>query len=610
MAVDTRSKNGQGQAYFGFRWFILAAVVVTLFVLQGRSLDAFEPLSDLVTAAAIAAGINIVIGLFIFITQLRRLMPYVVIVGDAITVFVFVSIGYNDPMIVALVTTVFLLASIQYLGSANGSVAAAGAVIAAGAAVFTSLGSPMAIEPFQPYLPSLVLVAMVALISGGWIESFNLQMRSYRQQLRTTLSSQAGQVDDMRERTRTISEMATTLNATLDIKQIMDAALDMGRIGLRKSAKQRLVGMVMLYTPDEKLRITTARGIPYLDNERELAGDSGIIGECLRRSEPVIGGETRQDPELRQWIAFRGIQSTLVIPLRARFNTYGVLLFGSEEVNAFNEDHIDTLKAIGTQVTIALQNAFLYRNLMEEKERIIEIEENGRKELVRDLHDLPTQTMSAVAMQLAIIPRQIDRSTPEEVKAEVNRIREMAVRATEEIRHVMFTLRPLALEARGLGAALEQLRDKMDKTYAQPMMVRVHPDAERYLDKKQQGTLFYLIEEAANNARKYAESDMIRVTIAPEGGFIIVRIADNGVGFDTSIVNSSNYDERGSFGMVNMRERAELVDGILEIQSEPGRGTIITVRVPIKDAAKTADPNGRSHSRRPQTKLEIAARDA
>ena len=157
----------------------------------------------------------------------------------------------------------------------------------------------------------------------------------------------------------------------------------------------------------------------------------------------------------------------------------------------------------------------------------------------------------------------------------------MALRATEELRHVMFTIRPLSLEASGLKTALDQLAEKMNATYGQPMQVKIDERIEAVLDKDAKGSLFYLVEEAANNARKYAKASMVQVQGGIQNDSVIIRIRDNGSGFDSNEVGEG-YENRGSFGMVNMRERAELINGTFDLQSTPGKGTVVTVRVPIQ----------------------------
>lgn len=128
-----------------------------------------------------------------------------------------------------------------------------------------------------------------------------------------------------------------------------------------------------------------------------------------------------------------------------------------------------------------------------------------------------------------------------------------------------------------------------------------------YLDQQKQGTLFYLIEEAVSNARKYAEADTITVRIGRKNGMLIAQIQDNGVGFETNAVNA-NYSERGSFGMVNMRERAELLGGTLSLESEPGKGTMITVFIPIsEEMAGSTSTRAKVNGIAPKSKLAVSA---
>jgi signal transduction histidine kinase len=110
---------------------------------------------------------------------------------------------------------------------------------------------------------------------------------------------------------------------------------------------------------------------------------------------------------------------------------------------------------------------------------------------------------------------------------------------------------------------------------------RVGQNVELVLDSHQQGVIFYIVEEAVGNARKSAEAELISVDITRKGDVVVVEVADNGVGFDTDAVNA-NYDQRGSLGMINMRERTALLDGTLRIDSKEGYGTTVTVMVPIK----------------------------
>lgn len=396
-----------------------------------------------------------------------------------------------------------------------------------------------------------------------------------------------------RERARAIYEMANALSATLDHRRVLEAAQGIGTLALHDELGPdvRLISAMLLFQgEDNLLRVITARGLTRADEAAAVPGRQGVLGLALKSSGPVFAGEGNLDPELRYFVAFQGAKSVLAIPLRAGFDVYGVMVFGADQPSAFSDDHVELMTAIGTQSTLALQNAVLYQNLLGEKERIVEVEEDARKKLSRDLHDGPTQTVAAIAMRVNYIRRLVQQQ-PQQALEELWRIEDLARRTTKEIRHMLFTLRPLVLESRGLLAALEQLAEKMRDTYDTTVLVEGAPDVERLLDPNAQGVLFYIVEEAVNNARKHARSSAIWVRLFTQNGLVIVEIEDNGVGFDVEAVGAG-YEQRGSLGMINMRERAELIEGTLHIDSAPGQGTRIRVLIPQRAAAGPTAENG------------------
>jgi signal transduction histidine kinase len=160
---------------------------------------------------------------------------------------------------------------------------------------------------------------------------------------------------------------------------------------------------------------------------------------------------------------------------------------------------------------------------------------------------------------------------------------------------MLFTLRPLILESQGLNAALQAMADKMRETFGQNVSVNIDEEMAGQLEMGKQGVIFYIVEEAVTNARKHANAGNIWVRLsAVEDGVALLEIEDDGGGFDVAAMNRA-YDKRSSLGMVNLRERAELVNGLLDIQSAPGKGTKISVYVPLTEDA--ADRLQRAKSR-------------
>jgi signal transduction histidine kinase len=385
------------------------------------------------------------------------------------------------------------------------------------------------------------------------------------------------------ERERAFYELTTTLSGTLDYRKVLEEIQNIGQLAtFYDDPENRLVSAALVFEGGRsQLRVASARGLSLSDSAVTVPGKAGVLGLALSQSGPVFASLPSRDPELKYFAAFQDCMSILALPLRATFDYFGVLVFGSLQKDAFSEDYVDLLKAVGTQATVALQNAVLYQNILEEKERIVEVEEDARKKLARALHDGPTQSIAAIAMRINYIRRLVEKQNME-AHHELGKIEDIARRTTKEIRHMLFTLRPLILETRGLVAALRQLSEKMLETHDQNVIIEAQSGIERWLDSNSQGVIFYIVEEAVNNARKHAHAQHIWVRLRQRDVYFLIEIEDDGVGFDQASVDG-NYESRGSLGMVNMRERTELVEGSLSISSQEGAGTKVSVLVPLKD---------------------------
>jgi len=581
--------NGHNWVYFTMRWGVLLAFYILIFIGQGRVWTGFASLNDFVMPVAVGIGATLILLPFILIEQIRAYIVYIIIVTDIVIAGVFVSLVDNDFLLIVGIILPIIVMGAMRLGLGFGLAQMVGIIIATVVALATNptVGTVYLQSAWQTYLPLIIIFALVATVTGIWSYRRDVENTSTSRKIRQQMKRNNDRLASMRDRASTIAELGTRLYATLDSDRILDAMLDIGRLSLRNVGENvRFVSMVLLVSENHTLEIATARGVNYVDENHQFAGQEGILARALDQENALIEHVGEDDPELQRMVAFKNIESTMVIPLRAGYDTYGAIVYGSTDKDAFNEDTLDTIKAIAQQATVSLQNAILFMSLMDEKEKILAIEESARQELVRDLHDVPTQTMSAITMRLGVLPRLMD-ARPNEVRHEVGEILKMSRRATEEIRHVMFSLRPLSLETQGLETALKQLAEKTINTYKQNVTVQVASFAEMLLEKKQQGAIFFLVEEAVNNARKYAQAPLIKITVSIEKNHVVTRVMDQGKGFDTSLV-TDNYENRGSFGMVNMRERAELVGGTFKIASQPGKGTVVTVRVKV-DTSQIAD---------------------
>ncbi len=385
-----------------------------------------------------------------------------------------------------------------------------------------------------------------------------------------------------RERFRAIYEMTGELIATLNYQLVLEKMLDVSLADFKEKARrslQRPVSIVLFFDKDrDAMYVAASRNLNRTDELRRIKGETGLVGEVVSKVEPVTGSRPDLDPELSVFFALRRCRSVLCVPLRAGLKMYGVALFGSPEANAYSDAYMELVTAFCNQASIALQNAELYQSLQEEKKRVLVSDEELRRRLARELHDGPTQTISSIAMRLDFIGTLLDEN-PVKARKQLNSLERLARQAVKQVRTMLFTLRPMVLQTQGLAAALEQYAQRVRDTDK----IHVHLDADR-LDRRPvphvEAGIFLILEEAINNARKHAQPQNIWVTLERRHGELLARVKDDGQGFDLAQVEDS-YDDRTSLGLVNMRERARLINGLLTIKSQPGNGTTVTLSAPM-----------------------------
>ncbi|MCX6066867.1 MAG: histidine kinase [Chloroflexi bacterium] len=453
------------------------------------------------------------------------------------------------------------------------------------------------------------LGALVTLALGGTFGFISQQAYNQLQEDRKRqLASRDKQQKVDTDRLRAIYNMSSALTATLSYQRVLDTALDLSANALHVEdidprqktvpADAGLSSAVLLFKGEE-LMVGSARRFTQSDLRASFPAKEGILAKIIEEGEPAVTGSLANDPELGRVIGFSQCQSFYCLPMRSGLSVYGAMIFGHPTPGYFSRERCDILAIVGRQAVIAIQNARLYQDLADEKERMVEVQEEARKKLARDLHDGPTQSVAAMAMRVSLARRMLERD-PKAAAEELEKIEDLARRTTKEIRHMLFTLRPLVLESQGLTAALQANAEKMKETYGQEVIIQVDEKLAGLIEMGKSGVIFYIVEEAVNNARKHAKAPHIWVRLRPlpkQPDIAFLEIADDGEGFDVAAVNKS-YDKRGSLGMVNLRERTELVNGILRIDSAPGKGAKIQVFIPLSEDAADLLHNAREQQQK------------
>ncbi len=445
-------------------------------------------------------------------------------------------------------------------------------------------------RPSDPIV--LALLTILNLVVGGLLGVSSVQLiqwlrRLYGRQVERRSKDLVEAARQERIRVRDLYQMIETLNATLNYQRVLETALDLGTTALDPNGgpNGKIVSAVLLFK-EQDLQVGAYRGIPASDLRLEFPAEKGALAEAIKGGETQLVSNPSSDPEMSMMAGMERAGSALLLPLNRGLDSYGLMMFAHPDPAYFTVERRELMEAISHQAVIAIQNARLFQDLEQEKEHIIEAQEEARKKLARDLHDGPAQSLAAIAMRVGLARKLLDQDASV-IPAELERIEDLARRTTQEIRHMLFTLRPLVLESEGLAAAMQAMADKMRETFQQEVSLEVDPSVVQQIDITKQTAVFYIAEEAVNNARKHSTGAEICVRLNPvpqSKSVALLEIIDNGPGFDLAAIQSS-YDRRGSLGMVNLRERADLISGLLQIDSHPGEGTRVMVYIPLTEEA-------------------------
>jgi two-component system, NarL family, sensor histidine kinase DegS len=249
-------------------------------------------------------------------------------------------------------------------------------------------------------------------------------------------------------------------------------------------------------------------------------------------------------------------------------------------------DTIDRAEHLCTQISVVLN--YLNSDLRQVNEaiedakqrqdfglQIIEAQEEERKRLSREIHDGPAQMMANVLMRSDLIDRVYREKGSDEAIKEIRDLKKMVRSALYEVRRIIYDLRPMALDDLGLIPTLRKYLSTIEEYNHQTSIQFVNVGLDIRLPSKYEVALFRLVQECVQNALKHAESTHIQVKVEVKKDKITVVVKDNGRGFDIET------QKTGSFGIMGMKERVDLLEGDITIDSKIGAGTVVLIQVPL-----------------------------
>jgi signal transduction histidine kinase len=381
-------------------------------------------------------------------------------------------------------------------------------------------------------------------------------------------------------------QVAQAMASTFDLDRALDATLELATAILNASASS------FLLVDEEKQELVFAHlhgeAAGPLRGERMPMGE-GIAGWVATHGEPLVVNDVDNDPRFYSQIDGRSgfkTQSAVAVPVQARGKTIGVLeVLNKRGQASFDDEDMSLMITTASQAAIAIENNQLYQNLRDEKDRIIQAQENVRRQVARNLHDGTVQFLSAISMGFDHLERLLEFK-PEAARSELDALRDLTRQATQQARLALFELRPLILETQGLVPALESYVHQLQDSETFALHLQAADDLPP-LNNSVAGTVFAIVQEALNNAKKHAAPRDVWLRLSREEDWLQVVIEDNGRGFDYDAVEE-RYDQLGSIGLLTMRERAELLNGRVEFQSStahPNAGTKVILSVPLPPEA-------------------------
>ncbi|MCB8816364.1 sensor histidine kinase [Desulfosporosinus shakirovi] len=207
--------------------------------------------------------------------------------------------------------------------------------------------------------------------------------------------------------------------------------------------------------------------------------------------------------------------------------------------------------------------------------RVIKAQEEERRRVAREIHDGPAQTLANIVLRLEIAEKLLDLDTSR-AKSELQDLKNLVRSNLQDIRRIIFDLRPMALDDLGIVPAISKYLDNFQDNYGINCDLRIE-GRERRLLSAMEVALFRLVQEGMTNVAKHAQTAEVEICLIYKDEWIIARIRDYGKGFE---VNTAMNSPGEHFGLVGMRERVEMFSGYFSIQSTMGKGTTIELSIP------------------------------
>jgi signal transduction histidine kinase len=334
--------------------------------------------------------------------------------------------------------------------------------------------------------------------------------------------------------------------------------------------------------------------------EMHLHVGEGIAGKVAQSGEATLVEDLSEDPRTAQigLVSAEGLRGFVSVPLKAKNEVVGVMNIASHLPGQFATDDMYLLESIGYQLGTAIEQARLYEKLSGASERyqgllrhVLTAQEEERRRIARELHDGTSQMLTGLSLNLqaAMDLAEMTGLKEERIDERLKKAHALAVQTSVEVTKLINDLRPTLLDSLGLAPAIQRYVD----TWLRPKGIETSVETRGHerLPSEIEVALFRIAQEAINNVMRHSEAKHVAIDLQCDGEKCVLRIEDDGKGFDVQAITKVEKTGRG-VGLFGMKERVTLVGGSCSVESQPGKGTVIVSEVPLTGSRGNAEDQG------------------
>ena len=390
----------------------------------------------------------------------------------------------------------------------------------------------------------------------------------------TDITAQKRDEDELESRVRqqaVVAELGLKGLANDDLQSLMDEAVEC----VARTLGVEYAKIVEVLPGSEELLLRAGVGWRegLVGHQKEDAGLGSQAGYTLLSDEPVIADDVREETRFRPppLLLEHGVVSSMTVVIPSHERPFGVLGAHAKERRIFSGDDVNFLQAVANVLAAAIERSLAEQALRESREA-------ERARMARDLHDGPLQDLAYGLAEVHVAAMDLAED-PESAAASLKRASESLRRVSRGLRASVNDLRLAEQHNRPLPQLLESLVERsreMDPACEIRLEVQ-----EEFPSMIASGAdtgigILRVIQEALTNARRHSGARNVRVSLGTEGDHLVAQVADDGRGFGAQ--------SESGVGLGGMRQRALRLGGELEVESEPGEGTRVRLRVPMRNA--------------------------